>query len=473
MDIIGFNIPGAGPHTIQPASPLPEINDPVTIDSTTEPDFSGTPIIELDGTNAGTADGLFITAGSSTVRGLVINKFNGHGILLQLNGGNTIEGNYIGLDVDGATDAGNAQAGVEISDASSGNTIGGTTASARNVLSGNGFDGIRIIGDFADDNVIQGNYISTDFEGDTAVLNGFYGVAIFNGGPANNTIGGVTAEERNIISGNGIDGVGIFDNATGTLVQGNYIGTDVNGTTALPNSSDGVFITDSATDNTIGGTAVGAGNLISGNTNNGVYIKEAAGNFVRGNFIGTDVDGTGSLANGDDGVLTEGASNTVGGTEDGAGNLISSNGSDGIEIRATIVPTVRMQAADKAEPSDRSLRRSPPVSNSAARATSTALRQPRQKTSRQSARVVPNSTAQTGSFVQGNYIGTDVNGTAELGNTNNGVYINGVPNNLVGGTDADDGTVDGNVKARNLISGNGRSRAMSTASALGACEASS
>lgn len=103
-DLIDFNIPGTGPHTIQPNSALPTITDPVVIDGTTEPDFAGTPIIELDGTNAGEVDGLVITAGNSTVRGLVINRFlEANGIFLQTNGGNVIEGNFIGTDVTGTT----------------------------------------------------------------------------------------------------------------------------------------------------------------------------------------------------------------------------------------------------------------------------------------------------------------------------------------------------------------------------------
>ena len=115
-------------------SALPTITDPVVIDGTTEPDFSGTPIIELDGTNAGSVNGLRITAANSTVRGLVINRFGLSGVEISGAGatGNLVEGNFIGTDVTGSVDLGNAERGVAIF-AASNNTVGGTTAAARNI----------------------------------------------------------------------------------------------------------------------------------------------------------------------------------------------------------------------------------------------------------------------------------------------------------------------------------------------------
>ena len=155
-DEIRFNIPGAGPHTIQPLTELPTVTDPVTIDGTTEPDFAGTPIIELDGSlaPAGTSgvNGLKITVGSSVVRGLVINRFKaatgfvgGSGIHLETNGSNIIEGNYIGTNVAGTstTGFGNGGRGVGIT-GSPNNLIGGTTANARNVISGNLAHGVGL-----------------------------------------------------------------------------------------------------------------------------------------------------------------------------------------------------------------------------------------------------------------------------------------------------------------------------------------
>ncbi|HEY6045685.1 MAG TPA: hypothetical protein VIU65_03725, partial [Pyrinomonadaceae bacterium] len=129
-DMIVFNIPGAGVHSITPASALPAITDPVTIDGTTQPGFAGSPIIELSGAIAGPTNGLDISAGSSTVRGLVINQF-GNGIFLEKDGGNVIEGNFIGTDVTGTQNLGNSVAGVQIACLSANNRIGGTSAGAR------------------------------------------------------------------------------------------------------------------------------------------------------------------------------------------------------------------------------------------------------------------------------------------------------------------------------------------------------
>ena len=119
-DTIAFGIAGSGPHTIEPTSVLPTITDPVIIDgysqagtsANTDPNgFNGTLMIELAGTNLSGGDkfGLRITSGGSTIRGLVINRFTergggiGYGLFLEQGGGNTIQGNFIGIDVSGAS----------------------------------------------------------------------------------------------------------------------------------------------------------------------------------------------------------------------------------------------------------------------------------------------------------------------------------------------------------------------------------
>src|SRR5262249_43145871 len=112
-DLIAFNIGGGGVQTIAPTSPLPGITDPVTIDGTTQAGFAGSPIIELNGAGAGASShGLIISAGNSTVRGLVINRFSVNGIVLHTNGGNVLEGNYIGTNVAGTAGLGNQVHGV-------------------------------------------------------------------------------------------------------------------------------------------------------------------------------------------------------------------------------------------------------------------------------------------------------------------------------------------------------------------------
>src|SRR3954470_24189226 len=145
-DQISFNIGGGGLRTISPTSALPTITDPVTIDASTQPGFAGRPLIEIRGDRAGTSsvNGLRVDAGSSTIKGLIINRFSGYGIFLYGKGSNAIRGNWIGLDNTGTLDAGNLQYGMFVGSAAS--TIGGTSSSYRNVISGNNTAGVKFYG---------------------------------------------------------------------------------------------------------------------------------------------------------------------------------------------------------------------------------------------------------------------------------------------------------------------------------------
>ena len=108
-DQVIFAIPGSGPHTIQPLSPLPTITDPLEIDGSTQPGFTGSPLIELDGSFAGaTADGIRISTSGCRVRGLAINRFGHNGIVID-NGaqGCAIQGNFVGTNVSGTNALGN------------------------------------------------------------------------------------------------------------------------------------------------------------------------------------------------------------------------------------------------------------------------------------------------------------------------------------------------------------------------------
>ena len=139
-DEIHFAIGGSGGHTISPTSALPTITDPVLLLGTTQTAYTGAPLIELNGSAAGAGvDGLTITAGGTTVSGLVINRFGGDGIVLATQGGDTITSCYIGTDIIGQVDKGNSGTGLQISGASS-NTIGGhnVTGAVGNVISGSG-----------------------------------------------------------------------------------------------------------------------------------------------------------------------------------------------------------------------------------------------------------------------------------------------------------------------------------------------
>jgi CSLREA domain-containing protein len=311
IDMIEFNIDTGGLKTIQLTSPFPAITHPVIIDGTSQPLYVDKPLIELDGSLAGSSGsstpGLVIDAAGVTVRGLVIHSFAGHGIVVRGPGGAQIEGNYIGTDVTGLNDLGNGFSGVNIFN-SPGNIVGGTTVAERNVISGNGEDGVAIVGGKATGNLVLGNYIGTDVTGMNDLGNTRHGVlmtspsdpAFGTEAASGNTIGGETAEARNVISGNGQDGVQIAFGAHNNQVEGNFIGTKANGVEALGNSRHGVAIFDSSA-NTIGGLTLvpgtAPGNVISANRGDGVFIGTGAAegnvtdNYVQGNLIGTDKNG--------------------------------------------------------------------------------------------------------------------------------------------------------------------------------------
>ena len=325
-DVITFAIIPNGPKTITPATALPIITGRVTIDGTTQGGWVSAPIVELNGAVTAGADGLNLQGGGSdgsTIRGLVINRFDASAIAV-FSQNNVIAGNYMGTDLSGTLASPN---GVGVFIGNSGNRVGGTVPADRNIISGNTTDGIQILG-FAND--VQGNYIGLDVNGAIDLGNNNQGVAIFQGG-SNNTIGGSVAGARNVISGNNNDGILIADpSTTGNVVQGNRIGTNAAGTAAVANLR-GIEITGGASANTIGG-AGGAGNLISGNLA-GITINGSANNTVAGNRIGTDVSGTLDLGNLQHGVeVIAGASNNVIGGAPGTGNVISGNDQYGVSV---------------------------------------------------------------------------------------------------------------------------------------------
>jgi hypothetical protein len=248
------------------------------------------------------------------------NGFYGVEISGSLSSNNAILGNYIGTTPDGMSAKGNAVAGVAIT-AGSGNVVGGTNTGSGNLLSGN-FDGVYL-GSDAMQNRIEGNLIGTDPSGFAAIPNTSCGVFIRGAG---NTVGGASYRARNLISGNANCGVACWStSAVDNVIQGNYIGTDITGTSPLPNNQ-GIYFSD-AGPNRIGGINPGEGNLISGNDSTGIhFFPDAPGNLVEGNRIGVDASGTTALGNGFYGIWIESASNTIGGATAGARNTISGNG---------------------------------------------------------------------------------------------------------------------------------------------------
>ena len=456
-DAIAFNIAtGTSPlKTITPASPLPALSDTVSIDGTTQ-GVSPTPLVEIDGSAAGAgANGLTITAGGNSIKGLLIGKFAGSGIAIGGIGGNTVTGNFIGtdpsgtgvglnavgisitgspnnviggattgsrnlisgntlgIDIEGSASTGNTVSGNQIGTDLAGNApvanvegirigggsnniIGGATAAARNTISGNGAEGIHVLNAGTSGNQILGNFIGTNSSG-TAALANRIGVLI-DAGSTNTTLGGVVAGDLNLISGNGFDGVAIVGSTNNTIL-GNHIGTDLAGTTAIDPASTteaGIRIDAGSTGNVVGGTTAASQNQIAGLAGTGVFLRGVgtSGNTVAGNLIGLNASGLAALANGANGVAIVGgaSTNTVGGTGTASRNIIAGNLGNGVALT---------------------------------------------------------DAATLGNLIQGNFIGTNLGGTGAIANGSYGVVISDATNTAIGGP----ATGAGNTIAYNGLSG--------------------
>lgn len=334
-ETIDFRIPGAGPFLIRPLSPLPFLTGQTTIDATTQPGFAGQPIVELRGDlsrgcgcdvqtdaagNPPPIDGLVLSGGSNTVRGLNITLWPDRGIVIVDGAGNVIAGNNIGTDSPGQSGLGNNGAGVFV--ATAGNLIGGPSDRDRNVISGNLGSGVYLAGAGTTLNLIQNNRIGTGPGGESPLPNRGDGVTIAEA--SGNTIA------NNLIAGNRNNGVwiaGQSDSALGTnnRLWGNEIGTDATGSRAIPNLGYGVLIA-TADFNQVGGTSAGQGNLISGNGFSGIEVVNSEVVGIFGNRIGTDASGSRALGNSQGGIILEGTTQSaVGAPGAGEGNLISGN----------------------------------------------------------------------------------------------------------------------------------------------------
>jgi hypothetical protein len=429
---------------------------------------------DVTGTNALPNDGgvgIFAGASGNTVggttsaaRNIIAGNLVGNGVGITGAGtnDNLVEGNYIGTTISGDAILSNAGSGVGIGTGASSNTIGGTAAGAGNLISGNGSGGVAIGGLGASGNLVEGNLIGTDANSATGLGNGGVGVSLFAGATAN-TVGGTSPAAANVIAGNAGDGVDISGTGTsGNLIEGNFIGTDGTGTKALGNSADGVQIFGGSSNNTIGGTTPAERNVISANAGSGVAIQDQGSNdnLVEGDYIGVDSSGEIGLGNLDDGVsIFGGASgNTIGGTAQSAGNLISGNGltttfggvdmsgsgTSGNLVEGNLIGTD--VTGTIAVPNDGGVGIFGGASGNTVGGTTSAARN-----------IIAGNTAYNGvgingagtndNLVDGNYIGTDISGTAVLSNAEWGVAIvAGASSNTIGGT---------TQGAGNLISGNG------------------
>ena len=337
LDAINFHI-GSSAKAITPTSALPTITDSVRINGYSQPGAAmntatvGTNAalrIVIDGAKAGVgANGLVLAAEELVIKGLVIQRFDGDGMLITA-GHDVITGNYIGVNLTGAAARPNGGHGIAMVDGYA-NKVGGFTPGVRNVISANGDDGILVTGGQL--NHIEGNYIGTNAAGTAALGNIGAGVAL--DGATIETVGGGLAGARNLISGNSRYGV-LAQDVTDLLIAGNLIGTDATGLHPMGNGDTAVMLLRSD-GNTIGGTLATQRNVISANSG-GIELNSSEANIIQGNRIGTKADGTGDLGNdllgihlllSDDNVVGNGIGQT------GAGNVVAHTNSQGILVGA-------------------------------------------------------------------------------------------------------------------------------------------
>ncbi|HEX6852007.1 MAG TPA: M12 family metallo-peptidase, partial [Candidatus Polarisedimenticolaceae bacterium] len=322
--------------------------------------------------------------------GTVLNGFvNRYAEAIDVSGatasGTSIRSNIIGLDAAGTTPLYNTVGGIRIVDAPN-TLVGGTAAGARNVVGDDGTINyhaahcILVQGASATGAVIQGNFLGTDATG--TLDRGCRGAGVYLENAHGVQIGGTAPAARNVISGNNdYGGVWSANGSSGAVIQGNYIGTDVTGMFPLGNIPHGITLRGGG-NNVIGGTAQGAGNVISASSHHGIEIAEspASGAVIHGNLIGTNATGTADLGNGLNGISIIRAQNTlIGGATSAARNVISGNNGTGIYMAGGT------------------------VGNSCA-----------------------------GTVIQGNYVGTDATGTAALGNAM-GIHMEYVTDTMIAG----------------------------------------
>jgi CSLREA domain-containing protein len=327
-DQIVFRIDILHALQITPTSPLPPVTGTVTIDGTNLPTQSSillpngqrAPIeiqhpgtIELRG-GSGASRGLLLN-GQVTVRDLEVSHFSTTGIET-----NALSGSLRTLE------------GLNVHDNGTGVRANGTNVSLRgSTISANG-TGVVLAGNQI---VVSGNTITGNSgSGINAQLD--------NGA---NTIGGDSASQRNVISGNGDAGIFasvVLEPSPGVLtIKGNFIGTDATGTQAFPNATSGIEIDGflGSTSDSLSSHALIVSNVISGNNKDGVLAIGGIGHVLESNFIGTDVSGTLSIGNGHQGQfsgvqLQDARGVTVG------GNVIAHNANTGV-----LVDTVQTQTA--------------------------------------------------------------------------------------------------------------------------------
>jgi len=332
---IAFSIAGGGVHTISTTTGLPTIqisSGGVTIDGTTQPGYSGSPLIDLVCGDMSQFGFQFSFGSGGTVKGLAIGNCS-YGIIASSAGQITIKASRIGTDAAGTTAVPNFT-GIYVTGSSV--TIGGTVAADRNIISGNTSYGIDL---GTTGGTIQDDFIGTDLTGTVALPNG-RGIELGPGVSAGLLIGGPGV--GNIISGNLQEGLE-NDGMSNVTIQGNLVGTDISGEVALPNGGRG--ISGGGTSFKIGGTNVGEGNLISGNGDAGIDLNSDA-TLVQSNYIGVDDSHLLAMPNHTVGIRVTShglGANIIGTSTPGGpgGNLVAFNAGVGISVVQGTMNTMR------------------------------------------------------------------------------------------------------------------------------------
>jgi trimeric autotransporter adhesin len=433
--LIRFNIPGSEVvKMIRPNTPLPTITNTVILDGVSQPGNFNGPRIELEGSWTPGSSGLSIQGAGSIVKGLMIVDFTGNGINIQAPDVTVVD-NYIGTDGGADITMHNDGWGIDITCAAvspARAVIGGSAIGYRNVISDNRMGGIRIsaggCGNFDSQATIQGNYIGTDAAGTAALGNYGPGISIVRA--SHNTIGGLLLE-GNLISANHGNGVEILGSLSEkNNIQANTIGTNAAGDAALGNHADGIYSEGDLT--LIGGETAGAGNLISGNAIHGIAIQTGPA-LIEGNRIGLNRSGTAALGNAI-GVQVRSCEGTIqiGGETTAERNVISGNEAEGILVDDTGCSSGQVNIWGNYVGTN--LTATAAIGNmdgvhvmAPGVVIGGESGEYRNKISgnRNNGIVIERDHTQ----VIGNFVGTEVNGIAALGNEYNGVVIRGDANN--------------------------------------------
>jgi hypothetical protein len=401
--------------------------------------------------------GVWVSSPTAVVGGPTPNLISGNSGSGIVADAGTIIGNRIGTDTSGTFPTPNAT-GVTLP-AGSTARVGGTAPAEQNLISGNtNGPGVNLYSGGA---TVQGNRIGTNASG-TAPLPNQDGIAVRNTA-ADALIGGNGTGQGNLISGNGRHGIAGLASTTvsGLKIEGNTIGLNLAGTSAVPNQDDGINLGADHSNVGIGGTVTGAGNRISGNGGDGIE-SHGTDVAIMQNTIGLTTEGLTAVPNGSAGVrLLYGSSNAVvGGSTAAHRNVITGNRDRGIVIgngsQATTVQGNYLGLAADGASTVNWTNGSTPVSGNAregvliaeatnAKVGGTAPGEANVISANSGSGIAFTGGVSQSAVVEGNRIGTDATGQLARGNEQGGILLAGSANARIGGTTA---------AARNVISGN-------------------